>query len=351
MLLPRAEDRRDDVEVGRPLALRLDPRLERQPLLVHAGRRRCRDVRPTLKGLALVPQHEPAVGYASRVGPFLLQRVLDLEEVGEVGARIDPNGQVDRFLVVVENLELLTKPVSDRTASDDGELRIDVDGPRPGNQEETCLEVLQVVGRQRCQPFPIHRQDPLREEAGVEGEQARRVGQRRLDVPSGIADHESIAVEDLDEPVAHALRRPPAPFRLRLRLGGGPGKSFCSCTNSSISPSIVTAPRNTAAAALTSPSTIRSNNTLSVRRVQSAPAFRRDTARSPLSTTSSQRSVRFPSTSSNRTVPFAFSSIGTCPRWVSEPKNSAVASLIVPRPSSLDSDPGFALVRHSGACP
>src|SRR5262249_58494489 len=71
--LHRAEVRGDDVEIRRPFAVRLDPGLESQPLLVDAGRGRRRDVRRALEGLSFVPEYAPALGHARRVRSLLLQ--------------------------------------------------------------------------------------------------------------------------------------------------------------------------------------------------------------------------------------------------------------------------------------
>ncbi len=93
--------------------------------------------------------------------------------------------------------------VRDRSLPDDRELRVDVDGPGAGHEEEAGLEVLQVVDGERVETFAVHREDPLREEARIEGEEAGGIGHRRLDVSALVADDERVAVEDLDEVVAH----------------------------------------------------------------------------------------------------------------------------------------------------
>ena len=101
------------------------------------------------------------------------------------------------------------EPVADRAPADHRQLRVDVHRARTRYEEEARLEVLQVVDRERIQPLAVHGQDPSGEEAGVEREQAGRIGERRLDVAARVADHERVAVEDRDEIVAHApfLRR------------------------------------------------------------------------------------------------------------------------------------------------
>ena len=128
----------------------------------------------------------------------------------------------------------------------------------------------------------------------------------------------------------------------RLRERGGPGRSRWKSTNSWTSPSTLIAPRSSAASAFVLPLAMPSNSDLSAETTQSARRFWRETARSPLTTVTSQRSVFFPSLRSNRTVPVAFSSSGSCPRSTSASKNSAVASVIIPPPRlSLSASSAF----------
>ena len=47
-------------------------------------------------------------------------------------------------------------------------FEVDVDGARAWDEEETRLEVLQVVDRERIEALAVHGQDPCREEAVVE---------------------------------------------------------------------------------------------------------------------------------------------------------------------------------------
>ncbi len=108
-----AEEGGDDVEPGRPLAVRLDRRREREAVLVDLRRSRGRDQRRPAVGVALVaePQHAAALD-PGHVLPLLGERVLDLEEVGEVAAGLDPDGQVDRLVLVVQDRQLLVEPVA-----------------------------------------------------------------------------------------------------------------------------------------------------------------------------------------------------------------------------------------------
>ena len=80
-----------------------------------------------------------------------------------------------------------------------------------------------------------------------------------------VADDERVAVEDLDQVVAHAILP-----RARRAAEGRPGRTRWISTSSSGSPSSVNSPRRKAAMAFTSPLTIPSNSVLSARTMQSA---------------------------------------------------------------------------------
>jgi hypothetical protein len=193
----------DHVQVGGPLAVRLDVHPEREPGFVHLARRRRRDPRLTVERLALVAEHQTVALDAAVVGALLLQRVLDLEQVGEIAGGLHADLEIDRFLVVIEERELLVEAVAHGALADHRELGVDVDGARSRHQEEARLEVLQVVGRKRIEALAVDGEHPLREEARVEREQPGGVGERGLDITARVADHERVALEDLDQVVAH----------------------------------------------------------------------------------------------------------------------------------------------------
>ena len=227
-------------------------------------------------------------------------------------------------------------PVGDRTLPDHGELRVDVDRSRSGNQEEARLEVLQVVDRERIEPLPVHRQHPARQEARVEGEETSRIRERRLDVAVRVAHDERVAVEDLHEPVAHDVA-------FRRREARGPGKSRCISTRRRQSPSTSRSPRSTAATAFSRPLASLSNTALSACTTQLASPLPAVTARFPPSTVTSQRRVRLPSTTSKRKRPVAFRRSGSCARSASSAKKRAVGSMCqfrhVHNPSTRKSRP------------
>src|SRR5262245_31906655 len=300
-----------DVEVGRPLAVPRDFQVECQPVRIHLGPLAARDQGRALVRSALVAKPQRAFHGAARVAALLLEGVLDLEQVGEVAGGLDPHAQPNRLVAVVEDRQRLAKTGGNRPLPDHRELRVDVDRPYPWDEEEARLEVLQVVDRERVQPFAVDGQDPLREEARVIREQARGVGQRRLDVAAVVADDERVAVEHLDELVAHRRRHSFSAGLGAGRLDAVPGSRRWKRTSSLGSPSIVTAPRSTAANAFTFPFVRPSNSFRSARRTQSAGPLPRETATSPLSTVTRQRSVRLPPTSSRSIVPLACFSTGT----------------------------------------
>ena len=97
-----------------------------------------------------------------------------------------------------DDSELLVGAFAHGALADDRQLGVDVDGPSARRQEESGLEVLQVVHRQRVEPLPVHGERPPREEPRVEREQAGGIGRRRLDVTGFVTDDEHVAVEDLD---------------------------------------------------------------------------------------------------------------------------------------------------------
>jgi hypothetical protein len=158
----------DHVDVRRPLTVRLDAGGERQAVLVELGRCRGRDRRLAPIRLALVAEEQAPVLDASRVAALLLERVLHLEEVGEVAGGLDSNGQVNPVIVMVEDGQLLVEAVTDRPLANHGQLRVDIDRSGARDEEEAGLEVLEVVDGQRIETLAVDSQHPGREEAVVE---------------------------------------------------------------------------------------------------------------------------------------------------------------------------------------
>ena len=66
------------------------------------GRRR-RDPGVPFELLTPVLEDQLASLHVRGVGPLLTEGVLDLEEVGEIARGVEPQGEVDRFLFLVED--------------------------------------------------------------------------------------------------------------------------------------------------------------------------------------------------------------------------------------------------------
>jgi hypothetical protein len=262
------------------------------------------------------------------VRPLLLQCVLDLEQVREVRVRIDSYGELDRFLGVVQDGELLVEAIPDRPLADHGQLRVDVHGAGPRHQEEPGLEVLQVVDGERVEALAVHGEHPGRQESGIEGEQARRIGERCLDVTARIAHDESVPVEDLDDPVAHD--RPPFAVDPRFAGAGGPGRARWNNTSKVGSPSSDTTPRRAPAIAFTLPVTMPSNRSLEVLITASAFALRWETETASFPIVRNQRSVAAPDSRSIRREPFVRGGSVPGPPAESRSKNSSMGSLTDP---------------------
>jgi hypothetical protein len=123
-------------------------------------------------GLAFVAEQQQVAVDAGVVLALLLEVVLDLEQVGEVGGGVQAQAQRDGGGAVVEDGEFLAEAVDDLAAADDRQGRVDVDGAGAGHEEEPGLEVVQVVGRQRVEAVPVQGEHPAGQVAGVPGEQA-----------------------------------------------------------------------------------------------------------------------------------------------------------------------------------
>ena len=193
----------DHAKLGRPPLLGADRHLEGQALRVDHRRLVGSDPRLACEGLPLVTEHQAVVLDDVRVVTLLLQGVLDLEEIGEVRSHLDPHLERHRVGPMIQDGQGLVEPLGHRAPTDDRHVGVDVDRAGPRHQEEACLVVLQVVGRERVEPLAVDGQHPSREVTGVEREQPGRVGERGLDVTPLVADHEDVAVEDLDEFFAH----------------------------------------------------------------------------------------------------------------------------------------------------
>ena len=245
-------ERRDDVKLRRPLAVRGHGHAERQPVLVDRSFRAGADPGLADERLTLVPEDEAPVGHPVPVASFLRQSVLHLEEVGEIAGCVNPDSQVGWLAAVVKDAQFLMEAVGHLPLPDDGKGGVDIDVGRARHQEKARLEILQVVGGQGAQPLPVYGQYPPGQEAGVEREEAGRVRAGGFDVALFIADHEGVAFEYLDQLAAHVVLRPAAAVSPQIGVTrpvefGDPGRHRWNVMTAAMLPSQVSKPRSSAA--------------------------------------------------------------------------------------------------------
>ena len=109
---------------------------------------------------APVAQHQLVVAHVAIRLALLLQGVLDLEQVGEVGASLDLGGHLDRVGCVVEQDQVLVEAVADVALADYRQARVLVDGAGRPHEKELGREVVDVVGGQRLQRLTIEAEPP-----------------------------------------------------------------------------------------------------------------------------------------------------------------------------------------------
>src|SRR5205823_6619708 len=93
---------RNDVHTSVPFGVSRDAQAEHEPAFHDLGLGARRDARLTYEVLTPVPEHESAVADLAIALPLLLERVLDLEQVREVGRSLEPQLDLRGLLVVVE---------------------------------------------------------------------------------------------------------------------------------------------------------------------------------------------------------------------------------------------------------
>ena len=149
--LPGAELRGDDVDVASSTRRAAGSgRVNVRPSSSHARGRRRGDLGRARERAAVVAERRACRSARfARVRALLLERVLDLEEVGEVAAGVEAHVEVHGLVRVVQDRQLLVEARRHRALPDHRELRVDVDGSGPGDEEEARLEVLEVVDRER----------------------------------------------------------------------------------------------------------------------------------------------------------------------------------------------------------
>ena len=68
---------------------------------------------------APIAQHQLVLAYVAIELALLLQRVFDLEQVGEVSARLEARGHLQRLGRVVEQDQVLVEAIADVALADD----------------------------------------------------------------------------------------------------------------------------------------------------------------------------------------------------------------------------------------
>src|SRR6185312_8084435 len=134
---------------------------------------------------------------------LLGQLVLHLEQVGEVGARLQTNVQLHGLLVVVDDLDLFLKAVADGAPSDHRQGRVDVDRASGQGQKELHAVIGLVVDGQQGGADAVDGQHPARQKPRVVQEQAVRLRRGGVQVAPPIADDEGVAVENVDRLERH----------------------------------------------------------------------------------------------------------------------------------------------------
>ena len=145
---------------GGPVGLWLEVYSEHEAIFPELGRLVRGDHGLPFEVLAAVPEDELVIRHLAVQLALLLQLVLHLEEVGEVGARLEADLELHRLPGVVGEREVLGEALAHRPPSQHGEVRIDVDGARGDRGEELDLEVGHVVDRERLRPQAVHGEDP-----------------------------------------------------------------------------------------------------------------------------------------------------------------------------------------------
>ena len=140
--------------------------------------------------------------------PFFVERVLDLEQVGEVARGLDADGEVDGLVVVIEDRQLLVEAVADRPLADHRELRVDVDGPVPGTRKNRVSKYWRSSVDSAFSRWPLTvRTHVERKRVSNENRPVGSVADASMS-PRVIADDERVAVEDPDQGRRHRSAPP-----------------------------------------------------------------------------------------------------------------------------------------------
>ena len=182
--------------------------MQREAFRIDVSRLRAANASLAHERVAPVTEDERVLLDAREALALLLQGVLDLEQVGEVGIGVEAEFELDRLGVVIQDSDVLVEAVADRAVAMDGHRWVLVDRSRRRDEEMFRREVLRLVSREHLERRAVRRQMPEREEASVAVEEAVRLVGRCVDVAAQVADEEGRAVEDADRVLCHV----PAPW-------------------------------------------------------------------------------------------------------------------------------------------
>ncbi len=124
---------------------------------------RRRDPRLAQEAVSAVAEHQRALVCLAVELALLLERILHLEQVGEVGACFDAQLELDPFAGVIEEGEVFVDAVPDRAPADQREARIAVNGSPRRGEEELGGEVPISADGQHAGRAAVDRQAPARE--------------------------------------------------------------------------------------------------------------------------------------------------------------------------------------------
>src|SRR6266568_431807 len=148
VIFAEADQHGDDVQAGRPFTVRLDMHCEAQTVLVDVSFSTGSNQGLSDKLFTTIAKHQaialdPLVEFT-----FLLECILDLEQVGKVSRRLQAHLEVNRLVFVIEDGHILVEAVSYCSCANDRLISIHIDGAGSRNQEELHIEVVEVVRRQ-----------------------------------------------------------------------------------------------------------------------------------------------------------------------------------------------------------
>ena len=136
VIFVEADQHSDDLQAGRPFTVRLDMHREAQTVLVDAGLGTGDNQGLTGERFPTIAEHQAIALNPMVEFPFLLQCILDLEQVSKVGRGLDAYLEINWLVFVIEDGHILVEAVSDCSFANDRLVSIHVDGAGSRNEEE-----------------------------------------------------------------------------------------------------------------------------------------------------------------------------------------------------------------------